>query len=146
MYNSLFSKDPFGVFPNTTSPDGLDNLPQQDDYPKKRKKSSIWWQILFFFLLMICFGLILYFKDTLVQGFKKMVSKVNDKVNPELDTKPNSDETKTEMKLLPETVEPKVERIFLTKDKANWDIQYINKKQEEKKAIYSEEEGWIIYE
>jgi hypothetical protein len=145
MSNKLFSKDPFGVFPNTTPSGGLGNLPQQD-YPEKKTKSSFWWQILFFFLIMIGFGLIFYFKDTLVQGFKKMVSKVNDKVNPKLETKPVVTETKTEMKLLTEKVEPKIERIFLIEDKATWDIQYINKKKEERKAIYLEEEGWTIYE
>lgn len=145
MSNKLFSKDPFGVFPNIIpSPDSPD-LPQQN-YHEEKSKSSIWWQILIFFLLIIGFGLILYFKDTLVQGFKKMVSKVNDKVNPELETTPIVAETKTEMKLLPETVEPKVECILLVKDKADWDIQYINKKKEERKAIYTEEMGWTIYE
>jgi hypothetical protein len=36
--------------------------------------------------------------------------------------------------------------MFAIEDKANWDIAYINKKQEERKAIYSDEKGWIIYE
>ena len=145
MDNNLFSKDPFGVFPNTTSSGGLGNLPKQD-YPKKKSKSSFWWNILFFFLLIIGFGLLFYFMDTLVQGFKKMVSKANDKINPELKPQPIAEETKTEMKLLSEKVEPKVERILLIKDKANWDIQYINEKKEERKAIYTKEMGWTIYE
>jgi hypothetical protein len=141
MSNKLFSKDPFGVFPTTTSPSGFDNLPEYD-YRRKKTKSSLGWQILMFFLLMIGFGLLIYFKDSLIQGFKKMVSKANDKINPEQ----TQEATKTEVKLLSEFIDPKVECILLVKDKADWDIQYINKKKEERKAIYTEEMGWTIYE
>lgn len=82
----------------------------------------------------------------MVAGFKKMVSKVNDEVNPELKNELVVEEKKPEPKLLTQSVVPKIERMFPVKDKANWDIAYIVKKQEEKKAFYSEEEGWIIYE
>ena len=79
-----------------------------------------------------------------------MVSGVNDKVNPklkiELILEEKEKEKKPEPKLLTESVEPKIERFYLIADKANWDIQYINKKQEERKAIYSEEKGWTIFE
>lgn len=146
MNNNLYSKDPFGVFTHTAPAVGLGNLPPQSYSEGSPENSSFWWKIVIFFLLMIGFGLILYFKDTLVQGFKKMVSGVNNKVNPELKTEPIIEEKKTEPKLLTESVEPKIERYFLIADKANWDIQYINQKQEERKAIYSEEKGWTIFE
>ena len=147
MYNNLYSKDPFGVFQETASSKGLGSLPEQNHPEKKPKSSSsIGWKIFGCFMLIIGFGLILYFRDSLVLGFKKMVSGVNDKVNPELKTEPIVEEKKPEPKLITESVEPKIERFFLVADKANWDIQYINKKQEERKAIYSEEKGWTIFE
>jgi hypothetical protein len=146
MSNNLYTKDPFGVFPTTSSLDNMSGSPLPKHHEAKTKSTNSWWGIIGFFLLMICFGLIFYFKESLVAGFKKAVAKVNDKVNPELKTDPIAEEKKLEPKLLTEAVEPKIERMFAIEDKANWDIAYINKKQEERKAIYSDEKGWIIYE
>jgi hypothetical protein len=146
MSNNLYSKDPFGVFSkNISSANSSDSPKPNYQKPKSESKYS-WWEIIGFFLLIISFGLIFYFKESLVAGFKKTVAKVNDKVNPELKNEPLAEEKIPEPKLLTQSVEPKIECIFPVGDKANWDIAYINKKTEEHKAIYSDEEGWIIYE
>ncbi|MCU0466961.1 MAG: hypothetical protein MUF58_00025 [Arcicella sp.] len=147
MYNNLFTRDPFGVFNETAPTDGKTKL-FTPSHPKERKaeSSTSWWAIVGVFLLITCFGFIFYFKEALVKNFKKMVSNVNDKVNPELKKEPTEEEEKTKLKLLTESVEPKIERTFLIKDKASWDIPYINQKQQERKAIFAEELGWTIYE
>ena len=148
MHNNLYSKDPFGVFNNTNSNSGFsaNQKPYIPNYRPAENQLFSWGKIFGIALLIIGFGSIIYFKDALVQGFKKIVSGVNDKINPELKTQPIVEEKKPELKLLTESAEHKIERLFLIADKANWDIQYINKKQEERKAIYSEETGWTIFE
>lgn len=148
MHNNLYSKDPFGVFNNTNSNSGFgaNQKPYIPNYRPAENHLFSWGKILGIALLIIGFGSIIYFKDALVQGFKKIVSGVNDKVNPELKTEPIVEEKKPEPKLLTESVERKIERTFSIKDKANWDIQYINQKKEERKAIFTEGTGWTIFE
>jgi hypothetical protein len=148
MYNNLYSKDPFGVF-NQNIPVSGNHVgnPRTNHYPSSEMpKSTSIWKTIGVFCVIAGFGLILYFKDTLVDGFRKMVAKVNDKINPEVGMDESDNSNKSKPKLLTESVEPKVECILLIKDKANWDIQYINKKKEERKAIYTEGMGWTIYE
>jgi hypothetical protein len=148
MHNNLYSKDPFGVFNDTPNNSGFGSFqkPYFQPYRPAENSSFSWGKAIGVFLLIIGFGSVLYFKDMLVESFKKMISEVNDKVNPELKTELIAEEKKPEPKLLTESVEPKIERYFLIADKANWDIPYINQKQQERKAIYVEGKGWTIYE
>ncbi len=151
MYNNLYSKDPFGVFNKTNSNSDNTHFPNQYNsnyhpFPKNSESTSIW-KIIGVCLLMFGFGAIIYFKDILVGGFKKMVATVNGKLNSDLKEEEEvKDKNKTEPKLLMASQERKVERILHIKDKATWDFQYINKKKEERKAIYTEGIGWTIYE
>ncbi len=150
MYNNLYSKDPFGIFNKNIS--DLDNAhfqnqfnPNHYPFPKTPKSTSTW-KTIGVCLLIVGFGAILYFKDILVDSFKKMVSTVNDKLNSDLKEEEVKDKGKPEPKLLMASQERKVECILHIKDKATWDFQYINKKKEERKAIYTEGIGWTIYE
>ena len=150
MYNNLYSKDPFGVFNKTNSNSDNIHFPNQYNsnyypFPKTTESTSIW-KTIGVCLLIVGFGAILYFKDILVDSFKKMVSTVNDKLNSDLKEEGVKDKGKPEPKLLMASQERKVECILYIKDKAKWDFQYINKKKEERKAIYNEGIGWTIYE
>ncbi|MEA5460304.1 hypothetical protein VB796_14710 [Arcicella sp. LKC2W] len=148
MSNNFYTKDPFGVF-NLNLPVSGNSVgnPRPNYYPfSEMPKSSSIWKTMGLFCVIVGFGLILYFRDALVDGFRKVIAKVNGKVNPEVTTDELEDGIKPEPKLLTESTERKVECILLIKDKAKWDIQYINKKKEERKAIYTEGLGWTIYE
>ena len=150
MYNNLYSKDPFGVF-NQNIPNSdkvhIPNHHNSNHYPYSNPSGSTsTWKTILVCLLIFGFGAILYFKEILVDGFKKMVFNVNDKLNPDLKEEIIKDKEKAEPKLLTASNERKVECILNIKDKANWDFQYINKKKEERKAIYTEGIGWTIYE
>jgi hypothetical protein len=149
MYNNLYSKDPFGVFNQNIPPS--DKIPfsnqHNSNYPfSNPSESTSTWKTIWVCLLIIGFGAILYFKEILVDGFKKIVFNVNDKLNPDLKEEVVKEKDKVEPKLLMASNERKVECILNIKDKANWDFEYINKKKEERKAIYTEGIGWTIYE
>lgn len=148
MYNNLYSKDPFGVFNKSISNSNNVHFPNhyninRSQFPRTSESTSTW-KTIGMCLLIVGFGAILYFKQILVDGFKKAVLNVNDKLNPDLNEKKVKD--KAEPKLLTASKERKIECILSIEDKAKWNFEYINKKKEERKAIYTEGIGWTIYE
>lgn len=133
MNHNYFTSDPFGIHPTTFS----------SDYSQKPKKKSLFWTFFGVFIFIILLAVIYFFRDLIFAFFKKTVFNLNQKLNPETVTEnPDSALITEENRLLPA---PEIEHRLDIKDKANWDFAYINAKQQEGKAFYIKNEGWLIY-
>lgn len=133
MNPNYFTSDPFGIHHTSVS----------GGYMNKPKKKSSFWTFFGIFIFIVLVALIYFFRDLIFTFFKKTVFKLNQKLNPEppIETTESSIIT-DENRLLPE---PNIENRLDITDKANWDLTYINTKQQEGKAFYIKDKGWLIY-